>query len=139
MRDESRTVFGINDLLWGVVFVGVDPPAPISRRWAIEEPEIADLAPDAVIYGTEFTTTAREVWQQHRDEAAARPAPTIFSGDIGATPGSEPTAPNPSFDGQQASVAISGFRAVAVAFTALGALALLGWSIGRRFRRPSAF
>ena len=134
MRDESRTAFGINDLLWGVVFVGVDPPAPISRRWALEEPEVVNLAPDAVIYGTEFTMTAREVWQRHREEAAARPAPTSFS--VGATPGSEPTAPNPNSDGRQASIAVSGLLAVAVAFTALGALALLGWSIGRRSRRP---
>lgn len=133
MRDESRTAFGVNDLLWGVVFVGVDPPAPISRRWAFEEPEVANLAPDAVIYGTEFTMTAREVWQRHRDEAAARPAPTSFS--VGTTPGSEPAAPHPSSHGQQGSVAVSWFRALAVAFAALGALALLGWWIGRRFRR----
>ena len=133
MRDESRTVSGINDLLWGVVFVGVDPPAPISRRWALEEPEVANLAPDAVIYGTQFTMTAREVWQRHRQEAAARPSPTTLS--IDTTPGSEPTARNPSSDGQQTSVSVSGFRVLAVALTALGALALLGWWIGRRFGR----
>lgn len=141
MRDESRTAFGINDLLWGVMFIGVDPPAPPSRRWAIEEPEVANLAPDAVIHGTEFTMTAREVWQRHREEAAARLAPTRVSGDIGADPGPEPAALSSNFGGQQqqASAAASWFRAVAVALTALGALALLGWSIGRRFRRPSAF
>jgi hypothetical protein len=52
---------GLSDLIGGVVFVGRDPEAPISRTWPPDEPEIANLAGDAVLNGPGWQTTAGEV------------------------------------------------------------------------------
>jgi hypothetical protein len=52
---------GIGDLIGGWVNVGVDPLHPLFREWPTDEPEIANLAPDAVLSGPGWQRTAEEV------------------------------------------------------------------------------
>lgn len=51
----------LGDLLGGNVNVGVDPEFPISREWPLDDPEIENLAPDALLAGPGFEISAGEV------------------------------------------------------------------------------
>lgn len=48
----------LGDLVPSPLSIGVDPPRPVVRMWAPEESEIANLAPDAVLVGPGYQTTA---------------------------------------------------------------------------------
>jgi hypothetical protein len=61
---------GLSDLIGGVIFVGIDPDAPISRTWPMDEPEISNLARDAVLNGPGMQIKAEDV----RASSAFRPA-----------------------------------------------------------------
>ncbi|MFN0026365.1 MAG: hypothetical protein ACKV2O_04150 [Acidimicrobiales bacterium] len=39
----------LGDLVGGSLYVGVDPPQPLTRMWPLDEPAIADLSPEALI------------------------------------------------------------------------------------------
>lgn len=52
---------GLSDLIAGIVFIGVDPDHPIARTWPLEEPEIAHLEDDAIVYGPGWQVRAAEV------------------------------------------------------------------------------
>jgi hypothetical protein len=51
----------LGDLVGGAVHVGVDPPRPIAREWPLDDPEVANLAPDAVLSGPGYGVTAGDV------------------------------------------------------------------------------
>lgn len=48
----------LGDLIGGFVWVGVDPNYTITRYWAPDEPELANLAPGQVISGPALNSTA---------------------------------------------------------------------------------
>ncbi|NNC81886.1 MAG: hypothetical protein HKN94_17220 [Acidimicrobiales bacterium] len=66
----------LGDLIGGAVWVGVDPEYPISREWPLDDPEVANLAADALIAGPGFQVEAGEVQ----------------SGAVGINAGGMPTA-----------------------------------------------
>ena len=55
--------------------VGVDPRANIVREWARNEPEIANLAPDAIVVGPDFRATAADLRAPPAPPATAAPGP----------------------------------------------------------------
>ncbi len=134
--DEKRTTFRVNDILWGVVWVGMEPPGPIARRWALDEPEIANLAPDAVIYGAGTATTARQVWEDRLPASPAELLPAPSSGSVmaPATETGERAAPSPvSKPAATGPTLLVAAAAVAAAVT----LAILRRSTTRRRARPT--
>ncbi|MCA1846395.1 MAG: hypothetical protein LC792_25005, partial [Actinobacteria bacterium] len=52
---------GLGDLIGGRLSVGADPPAPFVRAWPPDEPDVADLAPGALLAGPSSVATAEEV------------------------------------------------------------------------------
>jgi len=48
----------LGSLIGGYVYIGVDPAVPLSRDWAYDEPEIVNLAGDALLTGPGTETTA---------------------------------------------------------------------------------
>jgi hypothetical protein len=57
---------GIGDLIGGYVYVGADPPSPITRTWALDEPEIVNLADDALLSGPGFQLSAAQIHADRR-------------------------------------------------------------------------
>src|SRR5262245_43058867 len=54
---------GIGNLMGGSILVGVDPEYhPSYRSWPLDEPQIANLAPDTVLSVPEGTLTAADAW-----------------------------------------------------------------------------
>lgn len=60
----------LGDLIGGPVSIGVDPARRVVREWALDDPEIANLAPDALLVGPGYQATAAEL------RAPRLPAPT---------------------------------------------------------------
>lgn len=56
--DDPCTGLFLGDLVPSPVSIGVSPARPVVRLWAPEEPEIANLAPEAVLVGPGYQTTA---------------------------------------------------------------------------------
>jgi hypothetical protein len=56
---DPCTATFLGDLVPSALSIGVEPLRPVVRVWAPEEPEIANLAPSAVLVGPGFQTTAR--------------------------------------------------------------------------------
>lgn len=56
--DDPCTGQFLGDLAPSPVSIGVPPPRPVVRMWAPDEPEIANLAPGAVLVGPGYQTTA---------------------------------------------------------------------------------
>jgi hypothetical protein len=54
---------GLGDLVGGHLWVGVDPPSgrPVVREWPLDEPEIANLAPEALVAGPGYRATAGDI------------------------------------------------------------------------------
>jgi hypothetical protein len=52
---------GLGDLIGGSLAVGIDPPTGVQRAWSLDDPEIADLADDAILSGPGGRATAAEV------------------------------------------------------------------------------
>lgn len=71
------------------VSVGVSPARPVVRMWAPDEPEIANLAPGAVLVGPGYQTTAGAL-RVPPTTVAAVPPPTV--------PATVPVAPAPARD-----------------------------------------
>ena len=70
--DDPCTGATIGDLGPSPLAIGVDPDRPVAREWAFDEPEIADLAPGALIAGADFQATAADV---RAGRVAAPPEP----------------------------------------------------------------
>lgn len=52
---------GLGDLIGGRLSVGVDPPTPFVRGWPPDEPEVANLAPEALLAEGAVVATAEQV------------------------------------------------------------------------------
>ena len=72
--DDPCTGQFLGDLLPGPVSIGVSPARPVVRMWAPEEPEIANLAPAAVLVGPGYQTTAGALRSPPTTAAAPPPA-----------------------------------------------------------------
>ena len=83
--DDPCTGQFLGDLVPGPLSIGVAPARPVVRVWAPEEPEIANLAPGAVLVGPGYQTTAGALRAPPTTVAAAPPATT-------AAPAPAPTA-----------------------------------------------
>ena len=59
--DDPCTGAFLGDLVPSPVSIGVDPPRPVVREWAPDDPEIANLAAGALLVGPGFQTTAGAV------------------------------------------------------------------------------
>jgi hypothetical protein len=67
----------LGDLVGGQLSVGVEPLRRVVRYWAPDEPEIANLAPDAVLVGPGFSARAADLRSPPAQPAAAHaPATT---------------------------------------------------------------
>lgn len=91
--DDPCTGRFLGDLMPGPVSIGADPPRRVVREWAPDEPQIVNLAADAVLVGPGFQTTAGELRAPATTVAPAPPAvapqapagpPSPASGDDGA-------------------------------------------------------
>lgn len=58
---NNPCVTGLGDLIGGSVAVGVDPPWDLQRGWDLDDPEIANLADDAILIGPGYSVTAADV------------------------------------------------------------------------------
>lgn len=66
---------GFGDVIGATVYVGIDPPSPVAREWPFDEPAIAQLADDALVYAPGwpgYTLTAAQI---RRGETGPGPAP----------------------------------------------------------------
>ncbi|MDQ6726696.1 MAG: hypothetical protein M3066_11115, partial [Actinomycetota bacterium] len=70
--DDPCTGATIGDLGPSTLAIGVAPARPVAREWAFDEPEIANLAPGALIAGADFEATAADV---RAGRVAAPPEP----------------------------------------------------------------
>lgn len=52
---------GLGDLIGGSLAVGVDPPTEVQRAWPLDDPEIANLADDAILTGPGDGVSAADV------------------------------------------------------------------------------
>jgi hypothetical protein len=73
--DDPCTGQFLGDLVPSPVSVGVSPVRPVVRMWAPEDPEIANLAPNAVLVGPGYQTTAGAL--RAPPTTAAAPPPTV--------------------------------------------------------------
>jgi hypothetical protein len=65
---------GLGDLIGGSVALGVDPPRKVQRAWDLDDPEIANLADDAVLAGPGDSVTAADVRAGRAVAPAQRPS-----------------------------------------------------------------
>ena len=92
---DPCTATFLGDLVPSPVSIGVDPVRPVVREWAPDDPEIANLAPGAVLVGPGFQTTAGALRSPATTMArvpapspppaevpATQPAPPVRSGDM---------------------------------------------------------
>lgn len=73
--DDPCTGQFLGDLVPSPVSIGVSPARPVVRMWAPDEPEIANLAPGAVLVGPGYQTTAGAL--RAPPTTAAAPPPTV--------------------------------------------------------------
>ena len=77
--DDPCTGRYLGDLVPSPVSIGVPPARPVVRTWAPEEPEIANLAPGAVLVGPGYQTTAGALRSPPTTAALPPPAATAPS------------------------------------------------------------
>lgn len=94
---------GLGDLSDGVLAIGVDPDVPVARLWPLDEPEIANVADDALIAGPGYQASASVI--RAGDLRGPEPLPppvrpppatdivTAPAPASGAPPGARPGAP----------------------------------------------
>lgn len=91
--DDPCTRTPVGDLVASPLAIGVEPARPVARAWAFDEPEIANLAPDALIVGPDFQATADDV---RGGKVAPPPEPSLPMPPAPATaPAPAPSAPPP--------------------------------------------
>jgi hypothetical protein len=78
--DDPCTGATIGDLGPSPLAVGVDPPRPVAREWAFDEPEIAALDAGALITGADFQATAADVRAGRVAPPPEPPPPALPSG-----------------------------------------------------------
>jgi hypothetical protein len=83
----------LGDLVGGTVHVGVDPEYPTQREWPLDEPEVANLDPDALLVGPGFGVTAGEV---QRGEIDIGLSGLPLTAELGTTSRPPPPATDPS-------------------------------------------
>jgi hypothetical protein len=111
--DDPCTNAVIGDLTQWLINIGIPPRYPITRHWALDETEIANLAPEAQIAGPGFLTTAHQVrsgqfdpppWMKTPTRQSRTEAPTsdtttlpafVSAGDPAPTVGPEGTDTEP--------------------------------------------
>ena len=74
--DDPCTGQFLGDLVPSPVSIGVSPARPVVRMWAPEDPEITNLAPNAVLVGPGYQTTAG-AFRAPPTTAATAPPPTV--------------------------------------------------------------
>jgi hypothetical protein len=92
--DDPCTGLFLGDLVPSPVSIGVAPARPVVRMWAPDDPEIANVAPDAVLVGPGFQTTAGALRAPPASIAVVTPPSTV------ATPAAT-VAPAPAADDQE--------------------------------------
>jgi hypothetical protein len=92
--DDPCTGQFLGDLVPSPVSIGGAPARPVVRIWAPDDPEIAHVAPDAVLVGPGFQTTAGALRAPPTTAAATPPSTTVV------TPVAT-VAPEPAADDQQ--------------------------------------
>ena len=73
--DDPCTGQFLGDLVPSPVSIGMSPARPVVRMWAQDEPELANLAPGAVLVGPGYQTTAGAVRAPPTTAPAAPPPP----------------------------------------------------------------
>ena len=75
--DDPCTGALLGDLVPSPLSIGVAPARPVVREWALDDPEIVNLAPDALLVGPGFHSTAADLRapEQAPPTAAAPAAP----------------------------------------------------------------
>lgn len=122
--DDPCTGQFLGDLVPGPVSIGVSPARPVVRFWAAEEPEIANLAPAAVLVGPGYQTTAGALRAPPTTAAAPAPAAPV-------TPAS--SAPMPAGAGEQGDMALG--LPIALVLASAGATALVLSRLQRAHRQ----
>jgi hypothetical protein len=102
----------LGDLVGGVLHVGVDPPHPVGREWPLDDPEVANLEPDAVLTGPGFRVTAADVRAGRVPPAGGAlgqgpPSPLDTAVPSTSTTGVPPTTTVPAADLDDAHLAVS--------------------------------
>jgi len=121
--DDPCTGQFLGDLVPSPVSVGVSPARPVVRMWAPEEPEIADLAPGAVLVGPGYQTTA----------GALRAPPTTAAVPPTTTPApvAVATTPAPAAGGDDMALGLP----IALVLASAGATALVLSRLQRAHRQ----
>jgi len=124
--DDPCTATPVGDLGPSPLSIGVDPGRRIVREWAPDEPEIANLGPDALLVGPGFQTTAAELRTPAPPPA---PIPPPLPDPVIELP--SPPAPVPAPASEEMDWRVpSALVAASAAATAV--------VLGRRQRHPSA-
>lgn len=84
--DPCESPAQLGDLIGGFLAVGVDPPWRQSREWPLDEPEIQNLADDALLTGPGYQATPAEV------RAGRLPVPAFP--DVGPAPRTRAAVPS---------------------------------------------
>ncbi|MDH3539662.1 MAG: hypothetical protein OEP52_06690 [Acidimicrobiia bacterium] len=87
---------GIGDLIGAVVFVGVDGAFPGCREWAFDEPEIANLSPDAEVCGVNVSVSAAAILS---GEATMDPSGVVSVSSGPTSAATTPATPSPAGPG----------------------------------------
>ncbi|HEX2119003.1 MAG TPA: hypothetical protein VHF91_07455 [Acidimicrobiales bacterium] len=73
--DDPCTGRFLGDLIPSPLSIGVDPIRPVVRDWALDDPEVANLAPGALLVGPGLQTPAEAVRTPPSTMATPTPAP----------------------------------------------------------------
>ena len=121
--DDPCTGQLLGDLGPSPVSVGVSPARPVVRMWAPEEPEIANLAPGAVLVGPGYQTTA----------GALRAPPTTTAVPLPTVPAPAPAATAPAGAEDDGDMALG--LPIALVLASAGATALVLSRLQRAHRQ----
>lgn len=136
--DDPCTGVTIGDLGPSPLSIGVAPARPVVRTWAFDDPEVANLAPEAVIAGADFQATAADVRAALVAPPPEPPLPTTLSP---APPDQAPEpAPAPATDWTGAITVVLAAAALAgllLARTEWRAAAEAGAATRRRWEAPA--
>lgn len=121
--DDPCTGQFLGDLVPSPVSIGVSPARPVVRMWALEEPEIANLAAGAVLVGPGYQTTAGAFRAPPTTVAVPAPAPVA-----------PPAPPAPASDGDDMPLGLP----IVLVLSSAGATALVLSRLQRAHRQIKA-
>ena len=85
--DDPCTGAPLGDLVPSPLSIGVDPARPVVREWALDDPEIPNLGPGALLVGPGFSTTAAQLREPARPPVAGpQPASSVPQADPAPAP-----------------------------------------------------